>query len=401
MTLYLNSVLNPFLNSNESWCNTVKGMSETIHHESAQILNVIEKRHVYCFLVNDHKIHFVPHGISNFFPGLKILQISKCSLKKISVEDMKNFTSLSILDLSGNEIHELRENTFQYNMFLKLLNLSNNRIRIVEYNVLTSMKNLEEFNFENNDCYSCSANSTENMREIIYTVQNECINKSFINFEVTGKVEPIIESKKGDKSESKGHHHNEHSGYPNEIEHIESNFDFNVLEKVLQEKLESRVKILTKQLQEQMQMHTEEIIKKKLENYEKILIEKITSSKPCISDARFTTVNLIHIIVIITSTAVLFYLKNPFKIIRVSKKYNEIMEMNADSALPSINHEISFNHSAYNSHIYENCENHIYENVGFDHENNRNEIKRRNSVGTKSGYVNWWNGNLQNINVNE
>lgn len=103
------------------------------------------------------EMDFIPEGIKEVFPSLKVLMIFNHALLAIRSENLRQFgDSLKYLLLANTEITSLDRNLFEFNQNLEQIQLhSNKKLRYIDpelFKSFTSLKNLRDVNFQNSAC---------------------------------------------------------------------------------------------------------------------------------------------------------------------------------------------------------------------------------------------------------
>lgn len=60
------------------------------------------------------KLEHLPRNIGDLLPNLLNLHAAKCSIKQISRENFKNLSKLRRLNLDGNQIERIDDDTFEF-----------------------------------------------------------------------------------------------------------------------------------------------------------------------------------------------------------------------------------------------------------------------------------------------
>lgn len=94
---------------------------------------------------------YVPKRLGFVFPNLKILTITKSSLKLIEFRDFKNMKKLQKLFLLDNMIEKLPMCVFKYAEKLEVIDLSGNRITELNEEVFVSLQSLQQFLANDNE----------------------------------------------------------------------------------------------------------------------------------------------------------------------------------------------------------------------------------------------------------
>ncbi|KAG5670174.1 hypothetical protein PVAND_000455 [Polypedilum vanderplanki] len=96
------------------------------------------------------EIHFMPSGISDIFPNLRILYIQSCQIKTISRKNFKRFNELTTISLTENQIEHIDEDTFYEVPNLYSLRINGNRLKNVPDNLFIYAPRLQHFIFDGN-----------------------------------------------------------------------------------------------------------------------------------------------------------------------------------------------------------------------------------------------------------
>lgn len=106
-------------------------------------------------------ILYLPKGISSKLTNLTRLTIKNCQLKEISSKNLFEFSNLTYLDLSGNEIQFIAPSLFKHNKKLKVLLLNSNRIYYIHHDSFLALTNITLLQVRDNRCYSDEAMNHE------------------------------------------------------------------------------------------------------------------------------------------------------------------------------------------------------------------------------------------------
>jgi len=98
--------------------------------------------------------HYIPIGLTIFFPDLEILRIEKSGLRSIQKYDLYEFGNLSYLLLNGNNLMTLDIGLFEFTHNLKHVNFLNNLIFHVDPMIFVDSENLKTVGLGLNTCTS-------------------------------------------------------------------------------------------------------------------------------------------------------------------------------------------------------------------------------------------------------
>lgn len=95
-------------------------------------------------------VHYLPRGISKFFPLLRALRIDKCGFKSIQAADLEGLSDLQFLWIRNNDIEELSSDLLKFTPKLNQLNFARNKISHVGKNLLD--RTFKIIDFTGNKC---------------------------------------------------------------------------------------------------------------------------------------------------------------------------------------------------------------------------------------------------------
>jgi Leucine-rich repeat (LRR) protein len=137
-------------------------------------------------------ITFIPKSIGEFFPKLRILRITKSSLRYTEYRDYKNLKHLHTLDLSWNKIERVSQCAFQYIETLVKLNLNGNQILALNEKTLMELPLLEEFSIRGNNITHLDFETFQNnlvLREI--DMSDNLLEVIEVNFQTMKSIKVI------------------------------------------------------------------------------------------------------------------------------------------------------------------------------------------------------------------
>lgn len=134
------------------------------NHSHGDSNNVITLR------IIDQIVRFFPSGLNSHFPNLSVLKIWSSRLMELSQKDVRRFTYLTDLSVSGNDLETLNSNIFEFNHRLQHIDFTRNRLKHIGPNILKPLTQLVYADFYQNDCLSTGAKFsfeelTSNFRE--------------------------------------------------------------------------------------------------------------------------------------------------------------------------------------------------------------------------------------------
>lgn len=99
-------------------------------------------------------VHYLPSGLSSFFPRLEKLVVRFCGLKEISRSDLFGLEHLRYLWINLNDLKSLPDFLFVHNKRIKSINFSFNDLEFMSSRMLDSIpeNQLEFVSFEKNAC---------------------------------------------------------------------------------------------------------------------------------------------------------------------------------------------------------------------------------------------------------
>lgn len=153
---------------------------------------------------------YFPGRLKNFFVNLELLNIVSSKLQTITSEDLKPFTKLRVLQLSGNSLTNLDTNLFEYNVELVRLAFNDQKLKLVGYNILENLNRLSVGDFTNAGCLDIDVESGRNgIKDLRKEIRINCqpieqfnsefrkINEKLSSVETsavkTGRTEVVVE----------------------------------------------------------------------------------------------------------------------------------------------------------------------------------------------------------------
>ncbi|KAG5676567.1 hypothetical protein PVAND_006391 [Polypedilum vanderplanki] len=98
-------------------------------------------------------LHYLPHGIAENFPKLKLLMIGDSGLKELKSENLKPLAKLEGLYLINTELTVIEGNLFKHSSNLKELVIKGHKLKYVEPGTFEPMTNTRFLIFKDNLCY--------------------------------------------------------------------------------------------------------------------------------------------------------------------------------------------------------------------------------------------------------
>jgi Leucine-rich repeat (LRR) protein len=141
----------------------------TQHHASGK-----SNDDVTSLLMDTRNLPKFPKNIEKFFPNLKVFEIFKSGLTKISSDDLMQFPNLVVLRLSYNKLTTLDGDLFINNPKLQLIYLSYNKITSIGPNILAPLKDLKEAWFSFNTCIDKNAATLSDLQLLITELKAKC-----------------------------------------------------------------------------------------------------------------------------------------------------------------------------------------------------------------------------------
>jgi Leucine-rich repeat (LRR) protein len=84
------------------------------------------------YIAGAKQMYMFPVNLENIFAQLKLIDIRRSKLSRVTQEDLRVFPKLKYLSLIGNTIEVITHNTFRYNHELEHLQLQHNKISHIE-----------------------------------------------------------------------------------------------------------------------------------------------------------------------------------------------------------------------------------------------------------------------------
>lgn len=122
-------------------------------------------------------LKFFPKNVENFFPNLKIIDLSLNSITSLTNSDLKPHQHLRRLILERNQITVLERNLFD-GMSLKYINLDYNNIEHADNDIQLPMHS--HLSFQNNTCIDKIASTPMQIINFIFLLRDQCPPTTFI-----------------------------------------------------------------------------------------------------------------------------------------------------------------------------------------------------------------------------
>lgn len=127
-------------------------------------------------------VHFIPRGLSKFFPNLEVLYLAYSQLKSIERVDLKQFTKLKQLHLIANDLEILDADLFESNPELRIISFFHNKLKFIDATLLTPLKKLERADFMVNKCLNSFAAGPNAIAALITELKIKCVPKTTDEF---------------------------------------------------------------------------------------------------------------------------------------------------------------------------------------------------------------------------
>lgn len=109
------------------------------------------------YVLENMEIKFLPNGVQNYFPQLKIYEVVSSSLKNIRKQDFIHLNTLIALRLSHNKIEFVPEDVFTTLWNLELLDLKNNQIKAINDETFINLSSLKVIKLNHNKLETISS----------------------------------------------------------------------------------------------------------------------------------------------------------------------------------------------------------------------------------------------------
>ncbi|KAL7011199.1 hypothetical protein ACKWTF_014151 [Chironomus riparius] len=144
-----------------------------VHNNNSEILISNPQQNVEAVLINQKETFFIPNGINNFYPNLRLLIVVLSSLKKIFLKNFENFPDLEYLNLNYNQIEMLEENLFKFNHKLKFILISDNKIKLIDPSAFNGLINLKHLNLDDNLKFNATATGQSAIKVLIRSIVDQ------------------------------------------------------------------------------------------------------------------------------------------------------------------------------------------------------------------------------------
>jgi hypothetical protein len=107
---------------------------------------------VNCFDIDFKVLDYFPKGINKRYWNLKMIRIANSGLKRVTGNDLKNFSQLQQLSFIVNKIEAIEANLFSGNPDLYFVTFEKNRLKFIHPDAFDHLESLEYIDFKNNYC---------------------------------------------------------------------------------------------------------------------------------------------------------------------------------------------------------------------------------------------------------
>ena len=138
------------------------------------------------FAIHSKTIHYMPMGMTKFFPNLESLQIYDCGLKAIDRLDLIEYKNLHSLYFNKNKLTTLDAGLFDFTPKLWHIDFSYNRLRYVDPTIFDRIENLQHADFNYNICTGAFAAQTgvDNVQYVLEkNLLEKCQNRPDLKFD--------------------------------------------------------------------------------------------------------------------------------------------------------------------------------------------------------------------------
>lgn len=159
-----------------------------ISNISGQHFAIHQSNHDVNYLwISSSVCHYMPIGLTKFFPNLEALRIEKSGLRSIQKFDLYEFRNLSVLLLNDNKLMTLDIGLFEFTPNLKHVDFLNNYIYHVDPIIFTDNESLHTLEFTGNACnigsYSfLSLNIPSNKQYLNLNLAARCLKYGYIEY---------------------------------------------------------------------------------------------------------------------------------------------------------------------------------------------------------------------------
>lgn len=123
------------------------------------------------YMFSSPNLMFMPKDIENYFGNLERLGVTNTGLVSIKQSDLKPFTNLLVLYMSGNKLASLDSGLFNFNQKLKYIDFDDNKLNHIAADIFKPIMDLEAVSLKGNVCISREGLN----REAVRTVEREII----------------------------------------------------------------------------------------------------------------------------------------------------------------------------------------------------------------------------------
>jgi Leucine-rich repeat (LRR) protein len=126
-------------------------------------------------VIRNQTVHYIPKFTVKLAKRLTFLVISRCGLKEVRKEDLKQFPQLKTLALDKNDLEWLEGDLFVFNPVLELVMFSLSRkLKYIGENLLDSLPKLENAWFDHAGCINDFTISSRELKAFKTKLKSEC-----------------------------------------------------------------------------------------------------------------------------------------------------------------------------------------------------------------------------------
>lgn len=123
---------------------------------------------------NCTNLSYIPKGLLDFFPNLVGIYLDGCSISSLSGTELNEHPKLTLFALEFSPLNYVPGNLFAQTPDMVLISFAENKINGAGRNLLSNLNKLSQAYFELNVCVNKNGNTTEEIIDLIDTLNSDC-----------------------------------------------------------------------------------------------------------------------------------------------------------------------------------------------------------------------------------
>lgn len=128
--------------------------------------------------IGNQNMPFIPKNLGEHFPSIRELDLIGNNIAKVTAEDLKQFSSLTILSICENRLTSIDGDLFKYNLRMQSIDFTGNQILQIGTGLVDNLKYLTNLHFYKNPCINKGATGRTAVLELASQLTVFCPPKS-------------------------------------------------------------------------------------------------------------------------------------------------------------------------------------------------------------------------------